>query len=45
MIPLLVEKEPAEVSVMCMSGSSNKVTMPGSSSEQNLLQGDPVWVS
>lgn len=25
MIPLLAEKEPAEVSVVCMSGSSNKL--------------------
>lgn len=45
MIPLLTEKVPAVVSVVCMGGSSNKVTMPGSSSEQNLLQGDMVWVS
>lgn len=45
MIPLLAEKEPAKVSMVCMGGSSKKVTMPGSSSEQNLLQGDMVWVS
>lgn len=45
MSPLLAEKEPAEVSVVCMSGSSNKVTVLGSSTEQNLLQGDMVWVS